>query len=65
MIDRLYFAVFDRWGEKVFESNDMKNGWDGHYRGKLCDPGVFDYYIEATCLDKGIFKHKGNVTLIR
>ncbi|MFL5754655.1 MAG: PKD domain-containing protein, partial [Bacteroidia bacterium] len=30
------FQVFDRWGELIFESTDIKTGWDGYYRGKLC-----------------------------
>ncbi|HEU4719317.1 MAG TPA: T9SS type B sorting domain-containing protein, partial [Bacteroidia bacterium] len=32
------FAVFNRWGEKLFQTNDQSQGWDGHFGGKRCDP---------------------------
>ncbi len=59
------FSIYDRWGEKVFESDDPAKGWDGVFKGKFMDPGVFVYYINATTLDgEKIFK-KGNISLIR
>ena len=59
------FAVYDRWGEKVFETKDKTIGWDGTFRNKMCEPGVYVYYLQATCISgiKNIIK--GNVTLIR
>lgn len=57
--------VFDRWGERVFETSDITKGWDGTFRGKKCLPGVYVYYLEAICYNKVIFKKKGNITLIR
>lgn len=65
MVSEMNFLVYDRWGEKVFESHDMNNGWDGTYRGKKCDPGVFVYYLDATCHNKAKYLKKGNVTLLR
>lgn len=57
--------VYNRWGEKVFESQDINQGWDGTFRGEICQPGVYDFYLEATCLGKNRYIKKGNVTLIR
>jgi gliding motility-associated-like protein len=57
--------VFDRWGELVFSSNDPKIGWDGTYKGKAADPGVFVYYLKVVCYNKEEFFKKGNITLIR
>jgi gliding motility-associated-like protein len=61
-----YFAVYDRWGELMYDTTDPTQGWDGMYKGKQADPGVFGYYIKAKCSEGSteIFK-KGNVTLIR
>jgi len=59
------FSVFNRWGEKVFESNLRTNGWDGNYKGKPCDAGVFVYHLEVTYLDNTEAKLSGNVTLVR
>lgn len=61
----IYFVIYDRWGEKVFETQDLSQGWDGTYKGKPCDPGVFDYYMRAVCIDDKEFIKKGNITLIR
>jgi len=61
----LDFKIFDRWGEKVFETNDPKIGWDGSYKGKLATPAVYVYYVEAVCYNNEKFFKKGNITLIR
>jgi gliding motility-associated-like protein len=42
------FAVYDRWGERIFASTDTKIGWDGNFKGKPCEPGVDVYYLTAT-----------------
>ncbi|MFC1733282.1 gliding motility-associated C-terminal domain-containing protein [candidate division KSB1 bacterium] len=64
-IEDVYIAIYDRWGEKVFETDDIRIGWDGTYKGKPCDPGVFVYYLDVTCYNKQIFQKKGNITLIK
>ncbi len=61
----VYFAIYNRWGEMVFETHDIKTGWDGTYKGKPADVGVFGYYVKVKCYNgKEAFK-KGNITLIR
>ncbi|OFX81273.1 MAG: hypothetical protein A2X12_00695 [Bacteroidetes bacterium GWE2_29_8] len=60
-----HLSIFDRWGEKVFETYDQSIGWNGTYNGKLLDPAVFKYYLELTCPDGYQFFKKGNITLIR
>lgn len=64
-ITELYFAVYNRWGELVFQTSDMKKGWDGSYNGVKADPAVFAWYIKAKCFNGDELKKKGNVTLIR
>lgn len=65
IITELYFAVYNRWGEKVFETDDITQGWDGTYKGKKADPAVFVYYLKATCNNNETIEKKGNITLIR
>ncbi len=58
--------VFDRWGEKVFESNSPDFEWDGTFKGKPMQPGVFVYAIQVSFSDGHADKlFKGSVTLIR
>lgn len=64
-IDEVYFAVFNRWGEKVFETSDLSIGWDGRYKGKQLDVGVFGWYLKVKCINGEETFRKGNVTLIR
>lgn len=64
-IDEVYFAVYNRWGEKVFETNSITKGWDGYYNGHQMDPAVFAWYVNAKCYNGDVVEKKGNVTLIR
>jgi gliding motility-associated-like protein len=64
-ITELEFLVFDRWGEKVFETNDLNIGWDGTFKGEEVGPAVFVYHLTAKCLDGQEYFTKGNVTVIR
>lgn len=59
------FLIFNRWGEKVFETVDSTIGWDGTYKGKLQDPAVFVYYIKAKTITGEEINKKGNISLIR
>lgn len=63
--DEIYFAIYSRLGEKVFETTNKNVGWDGTFKGRDVDPGVFDYYLEVRCYNQRQFKKKGNITLIR
>ncbi|MBO4738206.1 MAG: gliding motility-associated C-terminal domain-containing protein, partial [Bacteroidales bacterium] len=65
LLEEIDFKVYDRWGEKIFETQDLKQGWDGTYKGKACEPGVYFYYLQATCSAGVKSLIKGNVTLIR
>jgi gliding motility-associated-like protein len=64
-ITQMYFAIYDRWGELMFETTDLHKGWDGLYKGMKVNPDVFAWYVKATCRNGENFFKKGNVTLIR
>ena len=64
-IEKVIFRIFDRWGELVFESNDVSMGWDGTFRGVLLQPDVYDYYLDVTCIGGLKSITKGNITLMR
>lgn len=64
-ITEMYFAVFNRWGQKVFESTQLSDGWDGYFQGEICDPAVYDFYLEYSCDGVDEQFMKGNITLIR
>jgi gliding motility-associated-like protein len=65
-IRELSLIIYNRWGEKMTEINSQSAGWDGTYKGKPLDPGVFVYYLVAKCMDiDEPYVKKGNITLIR
>jgi len=64
-ISNFHFAIYDRWGQKVFDTRDITRGWDGTFNGKRLDPAVFGYYVDGVCEGGGKFMVKGNVTLLR
>ncbi|MFK7806581.1 MAG: gliding motility-associated C-terminal domain-containing protein [Saprospiraceae bacterium] len=64
-MERLHLMVFNRWGEKVFETFDIDGFWDGTYNGKQLAPDVFGYYLEVDCVGGESFSDKGNITLLR
>ncbi len=57
--------IFNRWGELLFESNDINVGWDGYYNGKLCKQDVYVYKAEAKFTTGASEKYTGIVTLLR
>ena len=59
--------IYTRWGERVFETEDFDEGWDGtHYlNGNECTSGVYIYYIEIENIYGEIFKYENQVRLIR
>lgn len=65
-VNEMFFAVYNRWGQQVFMTQDINMGWDGTYNGMQADPMVYDWYLKVTCEgtpEPQIFK--GNVTLLR
>lgn len=64
-IKEFKFYIFDRLGEKIFETDEMSKGWDGTRNGKQLNSAVFAYLLTATFIDESEFKEKGNITLVR
>lgn len=63
-ISEVYFAIYNRWGEKVFESNSKDVGWDGTFNGELVSSDVYGYYLKVTCFDGEMYETQGNVTVL-
>lgn len=57
--------IFSRWGELLFETNDIHRGWDGYYREKLAPQGVYIWRVTATFSDGRRIEKAGDVTLLR
>jgi len=60
-----YLRIFNRWGQKVFETSDINAGWDGTLNGKPQPMGVYIYTVEGKTFRGKTVKKQGNITLIR
>jgi gliding motility-associated-like protein len=62
-------TIFDRWGSLIFQKENYSintfDGWDGTFRGKPMQPGVFAYVGTVTLGDGTRQLVKGNLTLVR
>ncbi len=57
--------IFNRWGELIFVSNDIKRGWDGYYRDQLCKQDVYIWKAKWTCINDQKYTEVGDVLLLR
>jgi gliding motility-associated-like protein len=66
-ISKFQMTIFDRWGQELFTTNDIRMGWDGKAGNQYCQPGVYTYIINYEGIEKqGLVKQsKGTFTLIR
>ena len=63
-LDLSDFSIYDRWGNCVFKTTDISKGWDGKYKGKPYNTGVFAYVITGTSNGNKVLM-QGSFTLIR
>ncbi|HHB79612.1 MAG TPA: T9SS type B sorting domain-containing protein [Saprospiraceae bacterium] len=66
-----FMNVYDRWGEIIYEAKEFlprdnsTQSWDGTYKGKAMNPGVYIYLIEVEFMDGVKLLYRGDVTLLR
>jgi len=64
-LNTFHLQIFDRYGKKVFESYDLKEGWDGTNAGLPCASDVYVFIAEGTGRMGQVIELHGNVTLLR
>ncbi len=64
-VENFRMLIFNRWGEMVFQTSKFGDAWDGTFRGKEQEIGVYPYFIEGTVAGGREYLEKGNITLIR
>jgi len=66
-----YFRIFDRWGEQVYNEENLEpnptgvGDWDGTFRGSKLMPGVYVYLVEIEFIDNRKIVYRGSITLLR
>jgi gliding motility-associated-like protein len=64
-VTEFQMLVFNRWGELLFETRDPSQGWDGYYKGQLCQQDVYVYKIQAKFSDGQTVTRIGDINLLR
>lgn len=64
-IGKMNFIIWNRWGQKVFETSSQANGWDGKVKGVLQPMDVYVYTLSVEFTDGTKATKKGDITLIR
>ena len=64
-IKNLKLLIFDRWGEKVFETNNKLFEWHGTYKNKTLNTQVLTYILQVDFSDGNNLTKRGNVSLIK
>lgn len=59
-----HMEIYDRWGEKIFTSNNVNIGWDGYYKGKLCKQDVYVYKASGKFYNGRTYTVAGDLTLL-
>lgn len=59
------FAIFNRWGQKVWSTNNVTQGWDGTINGQAAEVGTYVFLVRGADLSNNAIVKQGNVTLLR
>jgi gliding motility-associated-like protein len=64
-VDEFEMFIFDRWGEQLFWTRDINIGWDGYFKGRMCQQDVYSYRVKVNFVDGKRIQKLGTVTLFR
>lgn len=63
--DLIFFQIFNRWGELVFETSEMNEGWDGYYKGILQNNETYTFKAKAQTYRDEVYEKQGYINLMR
>jgi gliding motility-associated-like protein len=64
-IKSINMRIYNRWGEKLYETNECLPTWDGYYMEKMVPDGVYVVLIQAVGADDNIYVFKSSLTVIK
>ncbi|MDH7461686.1 gliding motility-associated C-terminal domain-containing protein [Chitinophagaceae bacterium 26-R-25] len=64
-VSEMKMMIFNQWGQKIFETTNMANGWDGTLNGKAMPSGVYMYVCRIVLTSGDIIDKKGSINLLR
>jgi len=64
-INKMMWRIYNRWGQVVFATTNLKQGWDGTYKGELQPMDVYTYTLDVEFTDGKKLRKTGDITLLR
>jgi gliding motility-associated-like protein len=64
-VDKFNLTIFNRWGELIFESDDINKQWNGTYKGQICQEDIYVYHIIYKGINRGYQDIYGKILLIK
>jgi gliding motility-associated-like protein len=65
-VSKFHLTIYNRWGQFIFETNDIEAGWDGNIKGEKCPAGLYVYVADYEFQDDNEMKtSRGSFTLTR
>ncbi len=64
-IGKMSWKIYNRWGQQVFSTTNVTQGWDGTFKGALQAMDVYTYTLDAEFTDGQKLRQTGDITLIR
>jgi gliding motility-associated-like protein len=64
-INQATLRIYNRWGQKLIEKNDILSGWDGKYNGEYCTDGTYFWIIQYTTMNNESKTKTGFLTLAK
>lgn len=64
-VENYELTIYNRWGEKIFQTTDPNQGWDGYYREQLCQQDSYVWKVKAVFSNGEIVNKVGTVTLLQ
>ena len=65
ILNSMHLEIYDRWGNKVFETDNLSEAWNGTYKGKDVQAEVYGYFFTGECLQGEKNLLKGNLTILK
>ena len=58
------FIIYNRWGQQLWESSGYTEGWNGTYKGKIVQTGVYVYYLKVKQEDSAVVEIRGSFIVV-
>ena len=64
-VETYRLQIYNRWGQLIYETNDIDGGWNGYYEGQLAPQAVYVWKVKGTFINGKEFRETGSVLLVR